>query len=121
MNQFLELVEHQRFFFNGISFSRFVVFLFDVTDSICFHDIPRSENPLASKLETLRFSPQKGTGNFFGRCGGHVKLETRGKDCRIGRGETNNGGGVKPPAFCELSMCLAGKKGREKKKNRVLM
>ncbi len=42
---FLNLLKINVFFFNGISFSRFVVFLFDVTDSICFHDIPRSENP----------------------------------------------------------------------------
>ena len=34
-------------------------------------------NRSASKLETLRFSPQKGTGNFFGRCG--ETRETGGK------------------------------------------
>ena len=42
--------------------------------------------PLASKLETLRFSPQKGTGNFFGRC--DTSSGNWGKNCRIGSGET---------------------------------
>ena len=44
-----------------------------------------------------------------------MKLETRGEKKIAGLA------GVKAPAFCELSMCLAGKKGREKKKNRVFM